>query len=431
MSGIPLRYCGEIDFRQETEGHSVTDGDTRAARGRPAGPSLAREAASILERNAFAALRGPNSRGAVPRSAFTTVDVSTVDRSVKRAFGGERGRTPFDLAARHVCSLDSGTLATLQAVFAAVEQSFRETDQMETTLRVFLRANFVEACREEGLLATVLIQAAACAHLESDPDHLSDQLEAAREVIDMRRTLYDQMTEGFVAGLAIAVRRLRRRPKPAFSLRDIVVAVIASSDGFVLLHKLDPVLVDAELVVETQWSIIWNMTEPGLLDPPNQSNTVERDLVEVSLGLFADQAPSLKELAAATGVTLEEVVLLFPSEEALAQRCMDYAVGSSVETQAIAVGVQGAELSAIRDLLIATTQQATALPVLIEMITRNKDSGFCAEARRHISESLNQSTAVGLDRGAADGVAQMLIDAALLGESGKPIWESGLAAFAR
>ena len=35
----------------------------------------------------------------------------------------------------------------------------------------------------------------------------------------------------------------------------------------------------------------------------------------------------------------------------LAQRCMDYAVGSSVETEAIAINVKGAELAAIRDLL--------------------------------------------------------------------------------
>ena len=112
------------------------------ARGRPPGPSLSGEAVAILERNALAALRGPNSRGAVPRGAFENVDVSTVDRAVKRSFRGEAGRTPFDLASHQVCGTSDATRSTMEAVFAAVAQSFRETDAMEETLRVFLRAEF-------------------------------------------------------------------------------------------------------------------------------------------------------------------------------------------------------------------------------------------------------------------------------------------------
>jgi hypothetical protein len=123
----------------------MTTADSPATRGRPPGPSLASEAVAILEQNAFAAMRGPNSRGAVPRSAFRNIDVSTVDRSVKRAFPGEQGRTPFDLAAHYVCSVDTGTMTTLQAVFEAVQQSFRDADEIGVTLRVFLRANFEEA----------------------------------------------------------------------------------------------------------------------------------------------------------------------------------------------------------------------------------------------------------------------------------------------
>src|ERR1700727_3076494 len=89
------------------------------ARGRPPGPSLDGEAVAILERNALAALRGPNSRGAVPRGAFESVDVSIVDRAVKRAFGGEAGRTPFDLASRRVCGSTDATRSTMEAVFVA------------------------------------------------------------------------------------------------------------------------------------------------------------------------------------------------------------------------------------------------------------------------------------------------------------------------
>jgi hypothetical protein len=409
----------------------MTESGPTPLRGRPPGPSLSSEAVAILERNAFSALRGPNSRGAVPRSAFDGVDVSTVDRSVKRAFRGQNGRTPFDLASHYVSTMDGGTRSTLQTVFELVEQSFRDTNSMEKTLRVFLRANFEEACREEGLLAAVIVQAAACAHVQSSNHDGPEQSRAAREVIERRQELYAEMSRGFVAGLSVALRRLRRRPKGSRSLSEIVLVVNATSDGFVHRHKLQPELFDADLVVDTQWNVIWTMTEPGLLDPPSQSNPSERDLVEAALTVFSQgRIPSLESLARERGVPRDEAFALLPTVEALAQRCMDYAVGTSVETEAIAVNVKGAELAAVRDLLIATTQEAETAPVLIEVLRRDKDSGFCAEARRHIADALGQSSAVSLDRTTADGVALMLIDAALQGEAGEPIWQAGLDAFA-
>jgi hypothetical protein len=389
-----------------------------------------------LERNAFAAMRGPNSRGAVPRSAFRHIDVSTVDRSVKRAFPGQHGRTPFDLAAHHVCNIDTGTLTTLQAVFEAVQQSFRDADEIGTTLRVFLRANFEEACKEEGLLATMIVQTAACAYLESQPTGSpqaedAGQSRAASEVIAMRRHLTAQMIDSYSAGLTTALRRLRRRPRAGCSMDKIVLAVMASIDGFLLFHKLQPDLVQADLVVDAQWSTIWGLTEPGLLDPPDRFDPTERALVEAALAAFADgRLPDLDSLAIDCGVLDDEARELFPDDDVLAQRCMDYAVGSSVETEAIAVNVRGAELAAVRDLLIATTKQASAAPLLVDILRRNKDSGFCAEARRHIAEALSQSEATSLDRETADGVALMLVDAALQGGSGQSVWEAGLNAFA-
>jgi hypothetical protein len=211
----------------------------------------------------------------------------------------------------------------------------------------------------------------------------------------------------------------------------IVLAVMASIDGFLLFHKLQPDLVQADLVVDAQWSTIWGLTEPGLLDPPDRFDPTERTLVEAALAAFADgRLPDLDSLAIDCGVLDDEARELFPDDDVLAQRCMDYAVGSSVETEAIAVNVRGAELAAVRDLLIATTKQASAAPLLVDILRRNKDSGFCAEARRHIAEALSQSEATSLDRETADGVALMLVDAALQGGSGQSVWEAGLNAFA-
>jgi hypothetical protein len=408
----------------------VTPDERRPARGRPPGPSLANEAVEILERNALAALRGPNSRGAVPRGAFADVDVSTVDRAVKRAFGGETGRTPFDLASFHVCGTPDATRQTMEAVFAAVAQSFREAEAMEDTLRVFLRANFVEACREEGLLATSIVTASACAHLQQEWEENADQTAIAREIVDMRRANMAELLDGFVAGLSIAMRRLRRRPKHSYSMRDIVLAIMASTDGFIHQYHIQHDLFSAELVVETQWGIMWTLSEPGLLDPPNRDNEAERRLVEAALEVYAsNRHPSRESLSADVGVDWPKTLELFPDDLVLAQRCMDYAVGSSVETEAIAITVKGAELAAIRDLLLATTHLATTTPLLIQIVRQHKDVGFCAEARRHVGESLGQSSAVTLDATTADGVALMLIDAAMQGEAGRPVWEAGLDTF--
>jgi hypothetical protein len=400
-------------------------------RGRPPGPSLAAEAVDILERNAFAALRGPNSRGAVPRGAFADVDVSTVDRSVKRAFGGAPGRTPFDLASHQVCGTADATRETMEAVFAVVAQSFRETDAMEKTLRVFLRANFVEACREEGLLAASIVTSAACAHLRHE-DHEADseQSRVAREIVEMRQRQTKELVEGFVAGLSISMRRLKRRPKPSVTMEKIVLAIMASTDGFIHFHLLQPNLFDADLVVETQWGIMWNLSEPGLLDPPNRSDDEERRIVDAALTCYAANAvPSIETLAEECAVDPGKARALFPDDAALAQRCMDYAVGNSVETEAIAVNVKGAEVAAVRDLLIATTRQATVSPLLIEVVRRDTNIGFCAEARRHIAEALSQSSSMALDSGTAEGVAVMLIDAAMQGEAGLRVWQAGLDAF--
>jgi hypothetical protein len=409
----------------------MTDDERRPSRGRPPGPSLDVEAVAILERNALAALRGPNSRGAVPRGAFEHVDVSTVDRAVKRAFGGDAGRTPFDLASYRVCGTSDATRSTMEAVFAVVAESFRQTDEMEKTLRVFLRANFDEACHEDGLLATSIVTAAACAHLAQADGQDAGQSKIAREILEMRRANTAELIDGFVAGLSIAMRRLRRRPKLAHSMKDIVLAIMASTDGFIHLHHVQPGLVDTELVVETQWGIMWSLSEPGFLDPPNRADEVERAFVEAALQVYAsNRHPSRDELARDLGIEWSKTVAMFPDDMTLAQRCMDYAVGSSVETEAIAINVKGAELAAIRDFLIATTQLATTTPLLIDVVRKNKNVGFCAEARRHMGEALGQSSSVSLDMSTADGVALMLIDAAMQGKAGQPAWEAGLDTFA-
>jgi hypothetical protein len=397
--------------------------DEPRPRGRPSGPSLSRDAMLILSRNAFMALRGPNSRGAVPRGAFTNVDASTVDRSVEREFGTRKDKAPFDLAVRYLYDLDtSGLRDTMRLIYEPVNASLRETDNVVEAARAFLRANYISASTNEGILASFLVQIAACSHLEhrTGSAETESSSKAASELIDIRQAFYDEMTNEFAAALTIALRRLRRRPKANYSVEDIVLAITAASDGFVILYKLHPNRVTPDLVAETEWAIAWGMSEPGLLDPPDQSRSIEGRLVEQALRDFSSgQVPSLTE----------QLIEFFPTLEALAQRCMDYAVGSSLEIHNIANGVKGAEVAAIRNLLIAITELAETAPLLTEIIGRDRERGFCAEARSHISEGLSQAAEVGLDARAAAGVAQMLLDSALKGAAGESIWKSGLDGF--
>ena len=169
-----------------------------------------------------------------------------------------------------------------------------------------------------------------------------------REIIRIKQQNTAELIDGFVAGLTIAMRRLRRRPKLAQSMRDIVLAIMASTDGFIHLHHVQPDLFDTELVVETQWGMMWSLSEPGLLDPPNRADEAERSFVEAALRVYATgRHPSREELSRELGADWSKTVAMFPDNMTLAQRCMDYAVGSSVETQAIAINVKGAELTAI------------------------------------------------------------------------------------
>jgi hypothetical protein len=370
----------------------------------------------------------------MPRNAFADIDVSTVDRSVKRSFPDQAGRAPFDLATHEICSLSAGTQETLIAVYAAVEQSFRETDDMAVTLRLFLRANVEEACKEKGLLATILVQAAACAHLEHPNPATAGQDEAAQEVVSMRKALIEEMIRGHSADLTIALRRLRRRPREPFAMRDIVLSVIASSDGTVLLHKLDPGLISADLVVETQWDIIVGLTEPGLLDPRTGQLPNQRALVEAAMGEFASgRIPSLDDLVGRTDASDTSAVNVFivDTPAAIAQGCMECVVGSAVETHAIAVGVRGAELSAVRDLLIAITLQSDATPEMTELVRHDREAGFRAAARRNVATAIAQASSRELDPAAADAITSMVIEAALLGTPGRATWETGLEVVTR
>ena len=407
--------------------------DSPAPRGRPPVPSLDAEAVEVLEQNAFSALRGPRSRGAVPRNAFADIDVSTVDRSVRREFPDQTDRTPFDLATRLVCSLSPGTQETLEAVFVAVEQSFRETDDMAVTVRQFLRANFEEACKEKGLLAAVLVQAAACAHLEHRSPSTAHQDAAAEEVVRMRQGLIDHMIRNYCATLTIALRRLRRRPLPSVDLRGIVLAVIASTDGFIHMYKLDPALAPLDLVVESQFQVMIALTEPGLLDSPGRIPE-QRRLIECAVPMFAaGYVPTFDTLITMTGASAGALSEVFVDDtpEAIAQACMEYLVGSSVETEAIAIEVRGAELAAIRDLLIATTLQSDATPAMSELIRGQSETGFCAAARRNIAAAIVQAMPTDFDTTAADVVASMVIEAALRGTPGRATWETGLEVVSR
>jgi hypothetical protein len=75
-------------------------------------------------------------RGAAPRGAFVNVNVSNVDRSVKRAFAGVTGKSPVTWP--HIKRAAPGRrTGTMDAVSAIVAQRLRETDAIEKPLESF------------------------------------------------------------------------------------------------------------------------------------------------------------------------------------------------------------------------------------------------------------------------------------------------------
>ena len=287
-------------------------------RGRPPGPSLATEAVHVFRRNAFAALRGPNSRGAVPRSAFDQRRCLHRRPLGEEGVPGRHGQDP--LRPGLPPSEPDGRLLPFRPpqVFEAVEESFRQTDDMEATLRVFLMANYLNGCTDEGYLAALVIQLAACAHLESGNNELPKQTAAAEEVVERRRQMVAAETDGYIAGLAIALRRLRRRPRAALHFRDIVLAVTVASEGATILYKLQPDAMTADLVVDT---LVQHHRGPDRAGAARSAQRTESDRTRVGRGGTGDVLGRSRTLlraglSQACGVPVEEILDLFPTEGA-------------------------------------------------------------------------------------------------------------------
>lgn len=254
--------------------------------------------------------------------------------------------------------------------------------------------------------------------------------ESARQVAEAIEAFYNAMTREFASALTVALRRLRRRPRNC-DVNHIVAAIHAANDGFVLRHKLQADALSVEMVVNAEWSIVLGMTEPGLLDPPGgQDQHLQRRLIEASLEIFeSGNTPTMDDVAARCDVPQSAVTACFPTVSDLAQRSMDYVIGSYDEIRAIAVSVRGAELAGVENMLIAISELATTTPLLTEMVQSDNIGGFIPEVQRLIADGLWMSMKQTVEKSTCAAAASMMVGAAFLGQRGISIWQSGLRSY--
>ena len=208
----------------------------------------------------------PHSGGptAGARSPGARSPASMSPRSTARSSGssGESRRTPFDLASHHLSRTDGFFDSPSSEVFEAVEESFRQTDDMEATLRVFRIPNFLNGCADE-LQAGLVIQLAACTHLESGNSELPNRPRRPKRLWTIGGGWSPRRPTGS-SPLAIALRRLRRPPRAACSLLHRAGRHRGQRRSHHPL-QLHPDTMDADLVVDSLVSIIGGLTSWGCL----------------------------------------------------------------------------------------------------------------------------------------------------------------------
>jgi hypothetical protein len=187
--------------------------------------------------------------------------------------------------------------------------------------------------------------------------------------MNLRRDAYAEMTRLFTGLLRAAMRHAGRRPRTGFTAESIVVAIHSAHDGLLLRYHVNPDDVPLELAVETGWCIAMGMTEEGMYDNPGaETDPLTLRMIESALKRYRRQGGrvSVKTVARTVGVSLEEGLSRFPSDEDLERRCFSSLLQSQNELYELANRIGPEALGAVEDLLAyvaKVTDDYPGLPV--------------------------------------------------------------------
>lgn len=166
--------------------------------------------------------------------------------------------------------------------------------ELEQYLKRMLAMNFDAQFLSRGTPAGWVIQSAALTSSRAWKDQRPspDLRDVGEAILAGRAAFYDRMQARLVHMFDLTLSHFGRRPRPPSTTDDIVVAMMAMMDGFVLRKFADPDYVDATAVAARLFELGWAMTETGPgYDPRRPAGSADALLFDETVALALDRWP--------------------------------------------------------------------------------------------------------------------------------------------
>ena len=380
-----------------------------------------RAVARVIAAYGFEAVRGRSATGSGAAPAHRIADLRldgvpadkrTVAKKATAGFPADAPAhstaTPFDyaMAAQYDWSRNGGQ-ASFEAALSLMAERFVPLDPehfvdpaqlshaIAAILRVTVQSEFDDP--DTRLLTVYAIEAMALDYIRSQefrksaepgdvPPASNEALAWARWLVEQRRTETRQTTQSYEAVLSFCLLMFRRRPKPGYSVPQIVRATQSLWTGGMLraflhpedypeygprrpLPRTDPLsgLPEGNGQIEgAMVDLIIGMTEASLFS--FNEATVESRVVIEALHHYrsADAVVSLRAVTAADGVDDEVIREQFPTDHDLASACLRWLAGTWSGFDAFADQFREAAIAGVEALLEWVAGVRRDFPVLLD-----------------------------------------------------------------
>ena len=382
----------------------------------------------------------------------------TVSRHSAYRLWPERDLAVVDVA-RHVLDIEEfsrkGVTSAIKVydkaaqihVGASQRASALGKDQRREVFRTVLQAYFDEQLRSEEHMAAWGFQVAAmtCSPLweGSRPDAAS--LELGRQILEARAEFNEASMRGWDVLVWGSMALFGRRPRPGYTVRDIVLLMYCMFDGSFLRMFVDREIVHLgprprvheeklhrmiSKVCDAMFEIAWACSEPGLLvdprrpaDPDDPRARSIEAIVNLATDRYKETDPGdvvdLVKVAREIGQKEELVRQIFPTHGDLADSVLRHLVGEGGEAGNWEVEDPAPWIESILQILSAT---ATSHPAVVVATVRHRPvypstaTYFIAELTQTITGLLDVSASLRSDDPSVE--AGHLVELALQGESG-------------
>lgn len=292
---------------------------------------------------------------------------------------------------------------------------------LERYLKGMLAMNFEAQFLSPGTPAGWVLQSAALTSSEAWKDqHPEPELRhVGQQILAGRAAFYDRMQARLVDMFDLTLSHFGRRPRPGLTTDDIVMAMMAMMDGFVLRRFADPNRVSAATVADRLFEVGWSMTESGPgYDPRRPAGSADvvvfDETVAMALDRWADGPLDRDRARVEAPCGPERFVAWFPTDDDLA----DSAARALFATLGLAFHavdpdhVSGVIKGGLTALANAVDEQPALFAVVAASGWETKDGGVLHELRQSLEVALRttpvrrpEDLALGLVRLALQGRA--------------------------